>query len=140
MRYTQLTDDNVAGMLATIGVESIEDLFAPVPRELRLQKPLNIARGVSEMELVADMESLAARNHHCGELVCFLGCGAYDHFVPTVVDAMAGQSEFVTAYTPYQAEASQGVLQLFFEFQSKRRKDWLEHRLGICNDVLIFDV
>ncbi len=105
-------------MLSQIGVDSIDALFATIPPELRLTKPLAIPRGVSELELLRDTGSLAVRNHDCTELVCFLGCGAYDHFIPTLVDELAGQTEFLTAYTPYQAEASQGILQLFYEFQT----------------------
>ncbi len=118
MRYTQFTDDQVEQMLSTIGVDSIDALFEPIPRDLRLQSPLDIPPGLSELELLKETGALAAKNRSCDELVCFLGGGAYDHFIPTVVDAMAGQSEFLTAYTPYQAEASQGVLQLFYEFQT----------------------
>jgi len=118
MKYTQLTDDNVKHMLATIGVSSIDALFKTVPRAIRLDRPLSIPKGVSELELLRDVGSLASQNRNCDDLVCFLGGGAYDHFIPSVVDAMAAQSEFVTAYTPYQAEASQGVLQLFYEFQT----------------------
>ena len=118
MRYTQLTDDQVQHMLATIGVSSIDDLFAPVPSDLRLSKPLGIPEGLSELEVLREIDSLAAKNSTCGEQVCFLGAGAYDHFIPTVVDAMSARGEFVTAYTPYQAEASQGILQMFYEFQT----------------------
>jgi glycine dehydrogenase subunit 1 len=118
MRYTQLTDSQVEHMLGTIGAGSIDELFAPIPKDARLKGPLKIPAGISEMELIRDLESLAGKNRDCTEKVCFLGAGAYDHFIPTVVDAMAHQSEFVTAYTPYQAEASQGVLQLFYEFQT----------------------
>ncbi len=105
-------------MLSHIGAESIDALFATIPPELRLNEPLAIPGGVSELELLRDARSLATRNHDCTELVCFLGCGAYDHFIPTLVDDLAGQTEFLTAYTPYQAEASQGILQLFYEFQT----------------------
>ena len=118
MRYTQFTDNDTAHMLATIGVDSTDDLFAPIPAALRLKRPLDIPSGLSEPELLRDAAALAARNRSCSETVCFLGGGAYDHFIPTVVDALAGQSEFLTAYTPYQAEASQGALQLFYEFQT----------------------
>jgi len=118
MRYTQLTDPNVSTMLEAIGVESIDSLFEPVPDRIRIRGELGVPRGLSEMELLADARALAARNHDCGELICFLGGGAYDHFIPSVVDAMAGKGEFLTAYTPYQAEASQGILQLFYEFQT----------------------
>ncbi len=106
-------------MLSKIRVDAIESLFSPIPKELRLARALAIPKGASEMELLADTEKLARRNHGSDELVCFLGGGAYDHFVPTLVDALSsGQSEFLTAYTPYQAEASQGILQLFYEFQT----------------------
>ncbi len=105
-------------MLTASGVKSIDDLFAPIPENLRFKGDLNIPVGVSELGMLEDAESLASRNKHCGEMVSFLGGGAYDHFIPTMVDAMAAQSEFLTAYTPYQAEASQGILQLFYEFQT----------------------
>ena len=85
---------------------------------MRLDRPLDIPAGVSEMELVADLRALAARNLSTDELVCFAGGGAYDHYVPSVVWALAGRSEFYTSYTPYQPELSQGVLQALFEFQS----------------------
>lgn len=118
MRYTQFTDDDVDQMLGTIGVDSVDRLFDPVPPAFRLGRPLDLPTGVSELELLRDVKDLASRNRCCDQQVCFLGGGAYDHFIPTVVDALASQSEFVTAYTPYQAEASQGVLQLFYEFQT----------------------
>ena len=119
MRYTQFTDDQVTQMLDTIGAKSIDALFAPVPASLRLDKPLAIPEGISELELLRDLGAMASQNKDCEQQVCFLGGGAYDHFIPTVVDAMSsGQSEFLTAYTPYQAEASQGILQLFYEFQT----------------------
>jgi glycine dehydrogenase subunit 1 len=105
-------------MLARIGVASVEDLFAPIPPELRLGRPLDIPAGLSEMELTRHMRALAVKNRPAGDAVCFLGGGAYDHFIPSVVDAVAGRSEFYTAYTPYQAEASQGTLQAVFEFQT----------------------
>jgi glycine dehydrogenase subunit 1 len=118
MRYTQLTDQNVKEMLATIGVSSIEDLFRNVPAGQRLKQPLKLPAAMGEPRLRAHLSGLAAKNHACNELVCFMGGGAYDHFVPSVVDALAGQGSFVTAYTPYQAEASQGSLQAFYEFQT----------------------
>jgi glycine dehydrogenase subunit 1 len=118
MRYTQITDDQVHTMLRDIGAGTINDLFAPIPAKFRRTAPLDIPKGVSELEMLADAKALAGKNRHCEELTCFLGGGAYDHFIPTVVDALAAQSEFLTAYTPYQAEASQGVLQLFYEFQT----------------------
>lgn len=118
MRYTQITDTQVGEMLETIGAKSIDDLFSPVNEKIRLRGDLNIPRGISEAEMLRDAESLARKNESTSDLVCFAGAGAYDHFIPTLVDSLAAQTEFLTAYTPYQAEASQGVLQLFFEFQT----------------------
>lgn len=118
MKYTQFTDDQIGQALDAIGVDSIEALFASIPPQLRQQEELNLPSGLSELELLDEANEAASRNHHCEELVCFLGGGAYDHFIPTLVDALASQTEFLTAYTPYQAEASQGILQLFYEFQT----------------------
>lgn len=118
MDYTQLTEPQVDRMLATIGVEGTDDLFAPIPRDQRFRGELKVPPGISEPEVLADLESLATRNRPTTELVCFLGCGAYDHFIPTVVDHLVSRGEFLTAYTPYQAEASQGTLQVFYEFQT----------------------
>ncbi len=118
MRYTQLSPGDVRQMLGRIGVRAIEDLFRDVPSAQRLRRPLALPPAMSEPELLAHLDSLARRNRATDELVCFLGAGAYDHFIPTVVDALAGRSEFVTAYTPYQAEASQGSLQAFYEYQT----------------------
>jgi glycine dehydrogenase subunit 1 len=105
-------------MLATIGVSSLDDLFTQIPERVRLREPLGVPDGVSELEIVEELRGLAARNRHLDELVCFAGAGAYDHYVPSVVWALAGRSEFSTSYTPYQPEVSQGVLQALFEFQS----------------------
>src|SRR5690349_20991851 len=105
-------------MLEKIGAKSIEELFASIPAELRLNRALNIAPALTEIELSRHMQELASRNRSASDAVCFLGGGSYDHFIPAVVDAIAGRSEYYTAYTPYQAEASQGSLQAFFEFQT----------------------
>ena len=118
MRYTQLTESQVKQALGVIGVDSVDALFATIPPKLRLQTELDLPSGLSELELLDDTGALASRNRNCDELVCFLGGGAYDHFVPTLIDAIAAQTEFLTGYTPYQAEASQGILQLFYEFQT----------------------
>ncbi len=118
MRFTQLTDSDVASMLEALGVGSIEELFATISPDQRLGRPLVLPAALSELELLAEIERHAGRNRTCAQQVCFLGAGAYDHFIPTVVDDLASQSEFVTAYTPYQAEASQGSLQAFYEFQT----------------------
>ncbi len=118
MSYVLNTSDEQKAMLAAIGVSSVEDLFAKIPPELRLKRPLHIPAAMPEMELQAHVSALMGKNEAAGDAVCFLGGGAYDHFIPSVVDAVAGRSEFYTAYTPYQAEASQGTLQAIFEYQS----------------------
>jgi glycine dehydrogenase subunit 1 len=105
-------------MLGALGLSSVDRLFDDIPADVRLGRPLAIPAGVSEMELVADLRSLAARDRSADDLVCFAGGGAYDHFIPSVVWALAGRSEFYTSYTPYQPELSQGILQTLFEFQS----------------------
>ncbi len=118
MSYVLNTPEDQRAMLAAIGVSSIEELFNKIPSSLRLKRPLQIHEALSEIELTSHLAQLAGRNRPAGDAVCFLGGGAYDHFVPAVVDAIAGRSEYYTAYTPYQAEASQGSLQTFFEFQT----------------------
>ena len=105
-------------MLEEIGLGSLDALFHQIPASVRLERPLDLPEGVSEMEIVSDLKQLAARNRHADDLVCFAGGGAYDHFVPAAVWALAGRSEFYTSYTPYQPELSQGVLQALFEYQS----------------------
>ncbi|HET6770925.1 MAG TPA: glycine dehydrogenase, partial [Actinomycetota bacterium] len=105
-------------MLASLGLSSFDDLYAHVPAEVQLQRPLDISPGVSEVELLEDLKALAAKNRHADDTVCFAGGGAYDHYVPAAVWALAGRSELMTSYTPYQPELSQGVLQALFEYQS----------------------
>src|SRR5215472_11168069 len=105
-------------MLDKIGVGSVEELFQSIPATLRLQRPLNVPPALTEIELQRHLAELGRRNASAEDAVCFLGGGAYDHFIPAVVDAVASRSEYYTAYTPYQAEASQGSLQAFFEFQT----------------------
>ena len=116
--YILNTPEDVAAMLAHIGVNTIGDLFANIPPELRLNRPLDIPPALTEIELTEHMQALAAKNTPAGDAVCFLGGGAYDHFIPTVVDVIASRSENYTAYTPYQAEASQGTLQAIYEYQT----------------------
>jgi len=118
MRFAPHTDDDVAQMLAAIGLGTLDELFEQIPAPVRLDRPLSLPEGVSEMEILADLRSMAARNRGVDDLVCFAGGGAYDHYVPAVVWALAGRSEFYTSYTPYQPELSQGVLQALFEYQS----------------------
>ena len=118
MSYFPNTPSDQAEMLRAIGVRSLDELFAVVPEEFRLRRPLNLPAAMSELELVRYMTEQAGRNQPAGQSACFLGAGSYDHFIPTVVDFLASRSEFYTAYTPYQPEASQGSLQAFFEYQT----------------------
>ncbi|HYT93368.1 MAG TPA: aminomethyl-transferring glycine dehydrogenase subunit GcvPA [Gemmataceae bacterium] len=118
MSYVLNTPADQKAMLDTIGAASIEDLFRSIPPALRLQRPLNVPPALTEIELQQHMTELARANQSADDTVCFLGGGSYDHFIPAVVDAIAGRSEFYTAYTPYQGEASQGSLQAFFEYQT----------------------
>ena len=119
--------EDTAAMLAAVGAESVEDLLSQVPASVRLDRELNLPPALSEPELERHVRRLAGRNrptdaahfvHGGADRVCFLGGGVYDHFVPAAVDELAGRGEFYTAYTPYQAEASQGTLQAIFEFQT----------------------
>ncbi len=117
-RYTSVTPDDRAEMLAAIGVESVADLFDQVPEPLRLGRPLALPEGKSEPEVYEHLAALAARNADAEEEACFIGAGMYDHYVPAIVDAITQRSEFLTPYTPYQPEISQGGLQAMFEFQT----------------------
>lgn len=124
MDYIQLTAEDQQSMLQTIGVQKIEDLYKSLPVENRLAGPLellNLPTGMSELEIQRQLAQMAGENNPAvsAKASCFLGGGAYDHFIPAAVDALASHGTFVTAYTPYQAEASQGSLQAFFEFQSQ---------------------
>lgn len=119
MAYLFNTDADRRAMLASVGVGSLEELFAQlVPSELQLKRDLNIPPALSEIELTALMTKLAALNTPCSAKPCFLGGGSYDHFIPAAVDAIAGRGEFFTSYTPYQPEVSQGNLTVTFEYQS----------------------
>jgi len=104
-------------MLRQIGLESPEELFQSIPAELRLSNALQTPDALSEIELLRNFENLAAQNI-AAQRACFLGAGAYSHYIPTVVDHILSRSEFFTAYTPYQPEISQGTLQVIFEFQT----------------------
>jgi glycine dehydrogenase subunit 1 len=105
-------------MLDAIGVKSTEELFADIPAELRLDRALDLPQGRPETEVFDHLSELAARNADADTEVCFLGAGMYDHYVPAIVDAITQRSEFLTPYTPYQPEVSQGGLQVMFEFQT----------------------
>ena len=118
MSYLSLTDADREAMLEAIGVSSVDELFRDIPKGLRLDRPLALDRALSEQELVEHLSELAAKNVSVSEELSFLGAGMYDHYVPAVVDAMLARGEFLTAYTPYQPEMSQGVLQAIFEYQT----------------------
>jgi glycine dehydrogenase subunit 1 len=118
MSYLSLTEADREAMLAAIGVSSVDDLFEQIPAGVRLEGELDVAGALPELELVAHLAELAGRNAHSGIEVSFLGAGIYDHYVPSVVDVLLSRGEFLTAYTPYQPEMSQGVLQAIFEYQT----------------------
>ncbi len=105
-------------MLEVVGVSTVEELFRDIPEGVRLRRPLQLDPPLAEQEIVAHLEQLAARNVPVGSELSFLGAGVYDHYVPAVVDLVLGRGEFLTAYTPYQPEMSQGVLQAIFEYQT----------------------
>src|SRR5881409_3685940 len=105
-------------MLAAIGVSSVEELFRDIPEGVRLGRELDLEPPLSEQEISRHLEELAARNVHTKRELSFLGAGIYDHYVPAIADAVLQRGEFLTAYTPYQAEMSQGVLQAIFEYQT----------------------
>ena len=112
------TDAEIAEMLAFLGLSSLDRLFAQVPAAIRLAAGLDLPPQASEADVLDDLEELARKNRSGRDLVCFAGAGAYDHEVPAVVRSLASRSEFVTAYTPYQPEVAQGVLQALFEYQT----------------------
>jgi glycine dehydrogenase subunit 1 len=111
------TDAEREEMLKTIGVGRMEDLFTDVPADYRFPD-LALPAGLTEMEIMAELQELSAANTSTREMVCFLGAGAYNHYIPSAVDAIIRRGEFMTAYTPYQPEVSQGTLQAIFEYQS----------------------
>jgi glycine dehydrogenase subunit 1 len=116
--FLSLTEQDREQMLETIGVDSIDELFEQIPVGVRLGRALELEPALSEPELVSHLTELASRNIDTGREVSFLGAGIYDHYVPAVVDAVLARGEFLTAYTPYQPEMSQGVLQAIFEYQT----------------------
>jgi glycine dehydrogenase subunit 1 len=116
--HLSLTDADRDAMLAAVGVATVEDLFGDIPEAVRFRRDLDLERALSEQEIVAHLTELAERNVDTGKELSFLGAGIYDHYVPAVVDAVLSRGEFLTAYTPYQPEMSQGVLQAIFEYQT----------------------
>ena len=118
MRYISNTPAQQKEMLRTVGAKSVEDLLSPIPPKARLSRPLNLPGALAEADLVGHMRGLAARNADSDEFVCFLGGGAYDHYIPSPINHLISRGEFFTAYTPYQPEASQGTLRTIYEYQT----------------------
>jgi len=118
-QYTSVTDTDLAAMLEAIGVSSVQEIFErQIPAAVRLGRPLALPDGQSEQDVYAHLRELAARNVSAEDELCFLGAGMYDHYVPALVDMLMERSEFLTPYTPYQPEISQGGLQVMFEYQT----------------------
>lgn len=115
-RYIPATEDDRKEMLDVIGINSVEELFDDIPKDLKQSQPLDIDAPMSEIELKKRIEELGNKN--LSDLICFRGAGAYDHYIPAAVDHLISRSEFYTAYTPYQPEISQGTLQCIFEYQT----------------------
>jgi glycine dehydrogenase subunit 1 len=116
--YTAVTAADREAMLSAIGAQDVEELFAGIPADLRLDSPLDLPAGRTEQDVYAHLRDLAARNVSAEDELCFLGAGMYDHYVPAIVDMLMSRSEFLTPYTPYQPEVSQGGLQVMFEYQT----------------------
>jgi glycine dehydrogenase subunit 1 len=116
--YTAITDADRAEMLAAIGVDDVDALFDAVPPSIRLDRPLDLPAGLPEQDVYAHLRELAARNVSAEDELTFLGGGMYDHYVPALIDMLMSRSEFLTPYTPYQPEVSQGGLQVMFEYQT----------------------
>ena len=118
-RYTATTPADLQAMLDAIGVGSVEEIFErQIPAPVRLGRPLDLPAGMSEQDVYEHLRALAARNVSAEDELCFLGAGMYDHYVPALVDMLMERSEFLTPYTPYQPEISQGGLQVMFEYQT----------------------
>jgi glycine dehydrogenase subunit 1 len=117
-RYTAVTPEDLAAMLATIGVASIDELFDGIPAGVRLGRGLDLPDGRGEAEVYRHLRELAEANVSAEDELCFLGAGMYDHYVPAVIDMLTSRSEYLTPYTPYQPELSQGGLQVMFEYQT----------------------
>ncbi len=118
MEYIPNTSEDRKSMLSVIGVSSFDKLISNIPDEVRLGRELNLSAPLSELEVLRELKSLSNMNANTDDFVSFLGAGAYDHFIPSVVPHILSRSEFYTAYTPYQAEMSQGLLQSIFEYQT----------------------
>lgn len=118
MPYIPLSDNDRARILEAIGLKTVEELFTALPAASRVKGPLNLPKGLTEQELMELARKLARKNSSVEDFSSFLGAGAYNHYIPSVVRHLASRSEFYTAYTPYQPEISQGTLQAMFEYQT----------------------
>ena len=118
MRYLPHTTEDIESMLKTIGAGSLESLFDSIPDHLKTKDGIDLPDQMSEWELDAHMEALASLNIACKDYKCFIGAGSYDHYIPAIIPYLISRSEFMTAYTPYQPEVSQGTLQGIYEFQT----------------------
>src|SRR5215470_11164605 len=128
MRYLPKSPTDRAQMMSEIGIRSIDELFAPIPAEYRLKRDLNVPRQMAESEVIDYFRRCAEAN--AAGFAVFLGAGAYHHYRPVVIDSLISRGEFLTAYTPYQPEISQGTLQAIFEFQTMICEDSLKRSLG----------
>ncbi len=117
-RYTAVTPEDLEAMLAVVGAASVDELFDQIPDSVRLREQLDLPAGMPEQDVYAHLLDLARRNTSAEDEITFLGAGMYDHYVPAVIDMLLGRSEFLTPYTPYQPEISQGGLQVMFEYQT----------------------
>ena len=118
MPYILNTQKNTEEMLRAIGVNSIEELYSQIPSQIRLKNSLNIPGGLSELDTKRTVNRLAEKNIPLDKFNSFLGAGCYDHYLPAALEFIVSQSQLLTAYTPYQAECSQGILQAIYEYQS----------------------
>ena len=118
MDYTAHTKEELESIFAVLGITSLEDLFSELPSELLGAEGLQVEKGLSELEVLNRLRSIAKKNISLSDYTCFLGAGIYDHYIPSAVDSLASRGEFYTSYTPYQAEASQGSLMAMMEYQS----------------------
>lgn len=116
--YIPVTDADLKILLEKTKVKDIKELFNDIPSDIQLNRDLDLPEGMSELEVRRFIEEMAEENYTTNDLVCFLGAGAYDRYIPSIVSHLAGRSEFYTAYTPYQPEISQGTLQVIFEYQT----------------------
>ena len=118
MRYLPHTKEDIESMLKVAGLDSLDDLFSSIPEELKTKEDIELPESLSEWELNTHMEELASANIACKDYQCFIGAGSYDHYIPAIIPYLISRSEFMTAYTPYQPEVSQGTLQGIYEFQT----------------------